>query len=71
MKIRIKIHPHSSREKIIKTNEREFEIWIKEPAEKNKANIGLIKFLKKCFKKDVKLVSGFKSKNKVVEIAES
>ena len=69
MKIKIKVHPSSSKEKIIKINEEEFEIWIKEPAKKNKANIILIKLLKKYFKKDVRLISGFKSKNKIAEVA--
>jgi uncharacterized protein (TIGR00251 family) len=38
--------------------------------EDNKANIALLKFLKRLTKKDVRLVSGATSKNKVVEFSE-
>lgn len=70
MKIKARIHPNSSKEKIIKINKKEFEIWIREPAKNNKANISLIKSLKKYFKKEVKLIYGFSSKNKIFEINE-
>lgn len=36
------------------------------PAEDNKANIELLKFLRRLTKKDVRLISGATSKNKVV-----
>jgi len=35
--------------------------------EKGKANLEIVKFFKKNLKKDVKIVSGFKSKEKVIE----
>lgn len=68
MKISIKIHPNSSQEKIERIGDKEYEIWIKEKAEKNKANIELIKLLKRYFKKPVKINSGFSSRNKIVEV---
>ena len=46
------------------------KIQIKAKPEDNKANIELIKFLSKSLKKKVRIVSGFKSKEKIVEIAE-
>ncbi len=70
MKISIKIHPNSSREEIKKISDENFEVWIKEKAEKNKANMAVIKLLKKYFKKSVKIKSGFISKNKIVDIGE-
>jgi uncharacterized protein YggU (UPF0235/DUF167 family) len=42
-------------------------INIKEEAINNKANIALIKFLKKKFKINVKIKKGLKCKNKVLE----
>lgn len=68
MKIKIKVHPNSSKEEIKKIDEDNYEIWIKEKAEDNKANIALIKVLKKYFKKEVNIKSGFTSKNKIIEI---
>ena len=68
MNIKVKLHPNSSQEKIRKINDYEYEIWIKEKPVDNKANTKLINLLKKCFKKDVKIKSGFMSKNKIVEM---
>jgi uncharacterized protein (TIGR00251 family) len=68
-KIKIKIHPSSSQEKI---EEREgfLEVWTKEKPIEGRANDNLVKLLKKYFKQDVKIVSGFSSKIKFVEIIE-
>lgn len=68
MTIKIKLHPNSSQEKIMKLNDKNYEVWIKEKPLENKANIKLIKLLKKHFKKDVKIKSGFKERNKIVKI---
>jgi len=68
MKLKIKLHPNSSQEKIEKISEKEYEVWIKENPIDGKANIALLKFLKKHFKSEVKICSGFTSKNKIVEI---
>ncbi|MBL7056617.1 DUF167 domain-containing protein [Candidatus Woesearchaeota archaeon] len=45
-----------------------YKINIKEKAEDNKANKELIKFLSKKLKKSVKIVSGLKSRNKIIQI---
>jgi len=68
MNLKIKLHPNSSQEKIKMLKENEYEIWIKEKPVDNKANTKLINLLKKHFKKDVKIKSGFMSKNKIVEV---
>ena len=68
MKIKVKLHPNSSQEKIKILKDNEYEVWIKEKPLDNKANTELIKLLKKHFKKDVKIKSGFTSKNKIVEV---
>ena len=67
MKIKIKVHPNSSKEEIKETSEG-FEVWIKAKAEDNKANAALVKLLKKKFKREVVIKSGFTSKNKIIEI---
>lgn len=69
MKISIKLHPNSSQEKIKEIEkDKDYEIWIKEKPVDGKANEELLKLLKKHFKKEVKIVSGFKSRKKTVEI---
>lgn len=69
MKISIKLHPNSSQEKIIEIEkDKSYEIWIKEKPVDGKANEKLIKLLKKYFKKDVKITSGFRSREKIAEI---
>lgn len=71
MRIYIKLHPNSSQEKIEEVEkDKEYEVWIKEKPIDGKANEELIKVLKKYFKKDIKIVSGFKSRKKVIEIGD-
>jgi uncharacterized protein (TIGR00251 family) len=72
MKLKIKVHANCSREKIKKLSEKEYEIWIKAKPVDGKANLALEKFLKKelGFKK-LKVISGFSSRNKIVETFEN
>lgn len=68
MKIKIKLHPNSSQEKIEKIDEDFYEAWLKEKPIDGKANIALEKFLRKYFKKKAKIVFGLKSREKIVEL---
>jgi len=68
MNIKVRVHAGSSREEINKIDDDSYEIWLKERAVDNKANLGLIKILKKHFGKDIKIKSGFTSKNKIIEV---
>jgi len=68
MKIKIKIHSNSSQEKIEKISENEFEVWIREKPIQGKANEELVRLLKKYFRKPVKIVFGFNSKIKLIEV---
>jgi uncharacterized protein (TIGR00251 family) len=69
MKIKIKLHPSSSQEKIEEIEkDKEYEVWIKEKPIDGKANTELIKVLKKYFKKSVKIVHGLKSREKVIKL---
>ncbi len=65
--ITLKVKPNSNKNEILEKG----EVWkvnIKSPPQDNKANIELIKFLKKELKKQVRIVRGFRSKEKVVEV---
>jgi len=68
MKIKVKLHPNSSQEKIEEVSKERYEVWLKEKPIDNKANEKLVKILKKYFKKKVEIKSGLTSRNKVIEI---
>jgi len=68
MRINIKVKPNSGRQELIKLSSDAYLANIKSPPEKNKANIELIKLIKKEFGKQAKIIKGLSSKNKVVEI---
>ena len=67
MKIKVKVKPHSGEQGVVKEGE-EYVVKLKSLPEDNKANVELLKVLKKYFKKEVKIKSGFTSRNKIVEI---
>ncbi len=64
--IKIKAHPNKKKTEIIGIEDNTYIVNIKAPAEKNKANIELIKFFSKLSGKQVKLIHGKSSKNKII-----
>lgn len=68
MRINIKVQPNSGRQEIQQISEKEYKVFLKKSPEDNKANLELIKLLKKYFKKETNIIRGFTSKRKVVEI---
>jgi uncharacterized protein (TIGR00251 family) len=71
-KIEIKVIPNSNVEEVTEA-EAEAEpllIRVKEPPTKDKANKAVIKLLSKYFNANVRIVSGAKSRRKIVEIEE-
>ena len=66
--MKLKVHANSSQEKIEKISDDSFEVWIKEKAVDNKANKYLEKFLKKYFGKEIRIKSGFTSRNKIIKV---
>ncbi len=69
MVIKVKVKPNSKNQGIEKKNGF-YIIKLKSSPENNKANLELLKLLKKYFKKEIKIKSGFVSKNKIIEILE-
>ena len=67
MKIKIRVNPKSKKSEVIKKGE-QYIVNVKSPAENNKANIELLKVLKKYFGKDVEIKSGKTSRRKIVEM---
>jgi len=70
MKLIIKVKPSSRKQEIIKISDNEYKVYLKSPADKNKANTELLKLLKKYFGKEARIIKGMKSKNKIVELKE-
>ena len=72
MKIRVKVKPNSRIEELSQEGD-SFIIKVKEPPKEGKANQAVIKLLAEHFgvpQSQVRILSGFRSKNKVIEVAE-
>ena len=69
MKIKIKVKPNSGKQEIVRTDEG-YLVKLKSVSEDNKANVELMKLLKKYFKKEVRIKTGFTSRNKIIEVDE-
>ena len=71
MIIKIKVKPNSGKQEIVKVEENEYLVCLKQKAEDNEANTELIKLMKKYFKKDsvedIKIIKGLKGRNKILE----
>ncbi len=71
MKIFVKVKPSSKEESIKKLSDTNFEICVKEPPVKGKANAAIIKVLAKRFGvpiSSVNIIIGHTSRQKIVEI---
>jgi uncharacterized protein (TIGR00251 family) len=72
MKIQVKVKPNSRTEEISREGN-SFIVKVKEPPKEGKANQAVIKLLAEHFgvsQSQVRILSGFRSKNKVIEVAE-
>ena len=66
-RINVRVKPNAKKSEILEEGDT-LKIAVKAPAQDNKANLELIKFLSRKTGKKVRLVSGATSKNKVVEL---
>jgi len=74
MILKIKVQPQSGKQQIKKITDNEYLVHLKKPAEDNKANLELIKLLQKHFNvvgRDINIIKGLKSKNKIIKIGEA
>ena len=72
MKIEVKVKPNSKTEELGREGD-SFILKVKEPAREGRANQAVVKLLAEHFsvpKSQVRIISGFKSRNKVVEVIE-
>jgi uncharacterized protein len=68
--ISVHVKPGSKSDEILSYDEstKTLKVSLKAPAQDNKANEALIKFLSKTFKKKIRIKSGLTSKHKLVEV---
>ncbi len=67
--IQILVKPDSNEDHLYYNKERQiYVLSIRAKAQDNKANIEVIKFLSRLFKKRIKIVRGFKAKLKLVDV---
>ena len=64
--LRLKVIPNSKKAEVIKGEP--LIVKVKETPVKGRANKAVIKLLSKCFGKSVRIISGEKSKKKIVQI---
>ncbi len=69
MIIKVKVKPNSGRKDVIRKKD-EYMVYLKSRPENNKANIELIKLLKKHFDRPVKIKSGRSSREKIIEVGD-
>ena len=67
MRVRVQVKPNAPKNEIISEGEI-IKVAIKVPAKDGKANLELVKFLKKYYGKPVKIASGANSRIKTLEI---
>jgi len=72
MRIQVKVKPNSRSEEVSREGDI-FVVKVKEPPREGKANQAVISLLAEHFgvpRSHVRILSGFRSKNKVIEVAE-
>lgn len=74
MYVRVAVYPGSKRENVTLLGEHRFEIKVKEPAERNLANLRVKELLAEVYNvevKQVRLVSGHQNSRKIFAIPDS
>ena len=72
MKIQVKVKPNSKTEEVSREGD-DFVVKVREPPREGKANQAVITLLAEHFgvsRSQVRILSGFRSRNKVVEVVE-
>ena len=72
MKIQVKVKPNSKTDEVSREGD-SFIVKVREPPKEGKANQAVIKLLAEHFgvpHSQVRILSGFRSRNKVIEVAE-
>ena len=71
MYIKVRAHPASKRESVEQKGETQFEIWVKEKAERNMANRRICQIVAEklgVLPRDVRIISGHQSPSKMLSV---
>ena len=71
MKIKVKVMPNSSKEEVVQQDVSEYIVRVRAPAQEGRANEAALRVLAAHFKvsrSSVRIVSGFSSKHKIIEV---
>lgn len=69
MYLKIKVIPDSKIEKVEQLKHDEYRVWVKAPAENNKANTRVLELMRELYpNKRIRLVSGHTSPSKVISV---
>lgn len=69
MYLKLKVIPDSKNEKVEQLKDDEYRVWVKAPAENNKANTRVLEIIRELYvNKRVRLVSGHTSPSKIISI---
>lgn len=69
MYIKLRVLTESKKEEIEKISEDTLRVWVKEPAEDNRANRRILELMKEFFKtNNVHFVSGHHSPSKIISV---
>jgi len=68
MRIEVFVKPKSGKQKVEKVSDYKYRVFLKKEAEDNKANIELLKLLKKYFGKEVRILKGMRIRSKIIEV---
>jgi len=71
MRLEVRVQPKSSKEEVKKFDENSYKVYMYEPAVEGRANKKLVEILADYFnvkKSDISILSGLKTRNKIVSI---
>jgi len=73
MLIKVKVFPNSKSDKIIKKSDDKFEVMIREKPKRGLANKEVLRIISSYFnipESKIRLIKGFKERNKIFEVAD-
>lgn len=67
-RLQVTVKPNARKTEILEQGEGTLKVAVAAPPEDGKANLELVKFLSRKLKKQVRIVSGFGNKKKLLEV---
>lgn len=71
MILEVKVKTNSKSQEVLTKGQNKYLVYLKNSPEDNKANLELIKLLKKKFNREIKILRGKTSKNKIIKVEDA